>query len=513
VNLPPGGGDRPASRTTTRPSLRDRPRLVPIAAGTVALLVLVLVGLSPVVPGLTLHRVRADRAQPGGSPGTARTGLTAAPGAPGAPGAAVRLDQNVVEQVARLLDQRAEAVLDGDRRLWLSTLDPGNPDFVHQQAALFDRLRLLPLKRWSYGGVTSRPDPASGGTTRLVDVRLSYRLAADTRDVVREQHLVARRWGTGWVLSGERADQQRDVWDLGPIAVARGARSLVIGSTSQRGVLQRFAQETDAAAHRVDAAWGTRWPRTVVVVVPADLRAMATVLGARSPGGLNQVAAITFGDLGGGQAAGSADRVVINAAAFSAFGPLGRRVVLTHEVTHVATRATTVADVPMWLQEGFADYVAYRGTGLSRGVIADDLLRLVRAGKGPQHLPDAQDFDPSRSRIAPAYAGAWLAMDLIARTGGPREVVAFYREAAGINPAADGELGVQAAAGGNAAGAPAAVQGLSQVGVEEGTPVPSPSSSDGATTRSAFHDVLGTDQAGFERRWRAYLAAVARDDG
>ena len=500
------------SRTTTRPSKRDRPWLLSIGAVTVALLVVVLVGLSPMAPGLSLslHPARADRAQADGSPGTGPTGLTAAPGAPGA---AVRADQNVDEQVAQLLDQRAEAVLGGDRQRWLSTLDPGNPDFVRQQAALFDRLRLLPLTRWTYRSVTSRPDPASGGTTRLVDVRLDYRLAADTRDVVREQHLLARRWGSGWVLTGERADVQRDVWDLGAIAVVRGARSLVIGSTSQRGALQRFAQETDAAAHRVDAVWGTRWPRTVVVVVPADLRSMATVLGARSPGGLDQVAAITFGDLGGGQAAGSADRVVINAAAFSAFGPIGRRVVLTHEVTHVATRATTVADVPMWIQEGFADYVAYRGTRLSRGVIADDVLRLVRAGKAPKHLPDPQDFDPSRSRIAPAYAGAWLAMDLIARTGGPREVVAFYREAAGINPAADGALGVQAAAGGNAAGAPAAVQALSQVGVEAGTPAPSPSSTDGATTRAAFHDVLGTDQAGFERRWRAYLAAVARDHG
>jgi hypothetical protein len=240
---------------------------------------------------------------------------------------------------------------------------------------------------------------------------------------------------------------------------------------------------------------------------------MAAVLGSEDHHGLDQVAAITIGDVATagdvGPPAGSADRVVVNAAAFSAFGPLGRRVVLTHEVTHVATRATSVVDTPLWMQEGFADYVAYRDTGLSRGVIAADALRLVRAGRTPWHLPSAQDFDPSRSRIAPAYAEAWLAMDLIARSGGPREVVAFYRTAAGIN-GVPGAGRLEQDAGGNAAGAPAVAAASPGLEVEAVAPAAAPRSADEATTQAAFREVLGTDQAGFERRWRSYLVAVAR---
>jgi hypothetical protein len=495
---------------TTPPWGRARPWLSSAATVVVLLLIVALVAFAPSRRGGEPSAARAA-APPAGGPASGPAGLTAGRGAPGA---------DVHLRLTELFRRRAQAVLHRDRREWLSTLDPRNRAFVRQQTALFDRLRLLPLTAWSYPSVESRPldrAPVAGvdPDTRVVDVRLTYRLAADTRDVLRDQRLVARRYGDGWALAGERADpsQQRDLWDLGPIAVTRGRRSLVIGSTSQRAVLQRFAAETDAAARRVDAVWGTRWPRTVVVEIPAGLTAMADVLGSEDHRGLDQVAAITIGDLatagGGGPPAGSADRVVVNASAFSAFGPLGRRVVLTHEVTHVATRATSVVDTPLWIQEGFADYVAYRDTRLSRGVIAADALRLVRAGRTPRHLPSAREFDPSQSRIAPAYAEAWLAMDLIARTGGAREVVAFYRTAAGID-GLPGAGRVEPGADGNAAGAPAVAAASPGLEVEAAAPTAEPVSPDETTTQAAFREVLGTDQAGFERRWRSYLAAVAR---
>ena len=41
----------------------------------------------------------------------------------------------------------------------------------------------------------------------------------------------------------------------------------------------------------------------------------------------------------------------------------GKQVVLTHETTHVATRADTTAATPLWLSEGYADWVGYRGHG------------------------------------------------------------------------------------------------------------------------------------------------------
>jgi hypothetical protein len=230
----------------------------------------------------------------------------------------------------------------------------------------------------------------------------------------------------------------------------------------------------DAAAARVDLIWGTGWPRTVVVIVPQDQDQLAAALGRPDTAGLKQVAAITTGSTGAaGNAPGTVDRVVLNPAPFTRLTPLGRRVVLTHELTHVATRATARVSPPLWVEEGFANYVAYRGSGLSRGVIAADVLPFVRAGTAAAHLPTADDFDPARGLIAPAYADAWLAFDLMAADQ-PRRPVDFFRAAAGI--------------------------------IGSATP---PRSAD-QTVAAAFRRVLGTDQGGFEARWRAHREALVR---
>jgi hypothetical protein len=245
------------------------------------------------------------------------------------------------------------------------------------------------------------------------------------------------------------------------VHVVRGERSLVLGTveTDEQG---RYATETDAAAARVDAVWGTEWPRTVVVMVPQSQDQMARLLLRDDQTGLDQIAAVTTGEVGLDHQGTSADRVIVNPAGFAQLGKLGRRVVLTHEITHVATRATTTQDLPIWLSEGFADYVAYADAGVSRAVIAEDVLDLVRAGKGPTALPQAADFDPKRGEIAPAYSGAWLAADLIARTWGEPKLVEFYRAV-----------------------------------------------SSGTAQTDAFVRVLGVDEAAFTQQWQGYLAELA----
>jgi hypothetical protein len=106
---------------------------------------------------------------------------------------------------------------------------------------------------------------------------------------------------------------------------------------------------------------------------------------------------------------------------------LGRRVVITHELTHVAARSSTTRQVPIWLAEGMADYVGYSGLGLTPQRIAVALLTQVRAGKGPSALPTEQDFDPSRTTIAPSYSASWLAVSHLVDLYGQARVVAFYR--------------------------------------------------------------------------------------
>lgn len=389
--------------------------------------------------------------------------------------------------LATILTRHAQAVVSGSERQWLADVDPERSR-QSAQAELFRRLRLMPWSRWRYE-VTDDSVPLPPGPTAswrssawAVQVRLSYRLSSDDRDVHRARTLVLRPVNGRWVIAMDvAAGDTRDPWDLGRIAVLKGAHSLLVVPAAQRTKVRDYVGDVESARSRVNAVWKHDWPRVSVVYLPADDKGMAAMLGRPAATGLDQVAAVTTGELLRGS--GTADRIVLNPTAFAGFGRAERRVVLTHELTHVATRASVRLAPPMWLEEGVADYVAYRGSGVTRAQIAESLVDQVRAGSRPDHLPTASDFDPRNADIGPAYAGAWIAVDLIARTKGKAALVRFYEQVCGLGPGA-----------GARSDASAVVQG----GEDD-------------RAREAFTSVLGIDEQAFVERWRETVRADAAE--
>jgi hypothetical protein len=122
------------------------------------------------------------------------------------------------------------------------------------------------------------------------------------------------------------------------------------------------------------------------------------------------------------------DRVVVNPDTFGDLGSLGRQVVLTHEVTHVASRAATGPSVPTWMVEGLADYIGFRGTDLPLSVTASELRTAMRKGKVPDELPLDSEFAGGRADLAETYEMSWLAMTLIAKTYGQATMLKLYRD-------------------------------------------------------------------------------------
>jgi hypothetical protein len=388
-----------------------------------------------------------------------------------------------------LLRERSNAVMTGDRQEWLGTVDPASREFASKQEKVFANLASVPFDSWSYqlagnGPALSAERLAALGVKEawVARVVLEYTLAeSGTGPVRREQYLTLVPRGGRWLLADDTDGETAvDLWDLGRVHVDRGERSLVLG-TADSATLGRMAREVDQASARVDATWGRTWPRTVLVLVPQDQAQMAALLGREDTSGLDQIAAVTTGEIGLDSAATSADRIIVNPDGFSQLGELGRDVVLTHELTHVATRATTTVAVPIWLSEGFADYVAYKSTGLSTRRVAKDVLDDVRRGKGPKRLPDAQDFDPAVHDIAPAYAGAWLAVRMIADREGEETLLRFYRDVAGG-------------------------QGTGQ---QKAASTPGASTASQTAVESAFANVLHTNQEQFTSEWLEYLDHLA----
>ncbi|MFE9672859.1 hypothetical protein ACFYO5_01840 [Streptomyces sp. NPDC006259] len=323
----------------------------------------------------------------------------------------------VKAEVQRVLDRRAAAVLAHDAAAHAATGDPAG----------YTRLRAVPLAAWSYRVTAVR----AGGDEAAADAELSYRVEGhDRAPVTVERTLRLTRDGAGrWSVASERPAPKsaQQLWDQGTVTVVRGAHSLVLGVGQSGRLLRTFAALADRAVPAVSQAWGTDWARQVVVLVPKSLDGMAALLGSPASS-YRGIAAVTTGETGGGPDA-PADRVIVNPDAYAMLGPVGRQVVLTHETTHVATRAATDAATPLWLSEGYADWVGYRGTGRTPEEAAPELRQAVREGRVPDELPSDDDFGfaGDAARLSRAYEGGWTACRMIAERWGEDRLDAFYR--------------------------------------------------------------------------------------
>ncbi|GAA5074181.1 hypothetical protein HNP84_009464 [Thermocatellispora tengchongensis] len=212
--------------------------------------------------------------------------------------------------------------------------------------------------------------------------------------------------------------------------VVYGVHARVTGAAGvPRARLAEIAAVADRAHDTVAEVWGAV---PVLVEVPATREQATRLAGTPALWGLAAVA--------------TADRVVIVPDGFSRLSAAGRQVVLTHELTHVATGAATGTGLPLWLTEGFADYVGYRDSGIPLPTAAAELAAEVRAGVLPGSLPADGDFRAGAARLPQAYEAAWLACHYIARRYGEDALVRLYREALrrGV-PAALGTLGLTTA--------------------------------------------------------------------
>ncbi len=360
-----------------------------------------------------------------------------------------------LRSVRTLLDARATALLKKDRAGWLAGVDPAAAALRTRQAALLANIADVPLAAWRYQiEPEHRRGRADPGGRWTVQVTLHYALrAVDPAPTTRPLMLSFARRGDRWLLAADTAVAAdgtrtwRGPWEHGPLEVRRGRHSLVLAHPKHADRLAAFAAGVDAAVPRVGQALGGRAPAAVAVLIPDDQQEMTRLVGERLA--LGKIAAVAVADSvdpGTGQARGQ--RVVVNPANLDRLGSLGRRVVLQHEVTHVATRGITGPGTPIWLVEGLADWIGYRDSGLPPRMIADELRTQLRSGRWPGRLPTQADFHGDSPRLSVAYEEAWSACRLIAERAGPAALIRLYRTVGTAgDPAAALDIQLQATLG------------------------------------------------------------------
>jgi hypothetical protein len=209
------------------------------------------------------------------------------------------------------------------------------------------------------------------------------------------------------------------VWLAGRLDVARvqGAVCLGVGDVDLRSArrLTRMAVRDVAAV--------LRHPPTAVVVVPPDGSTAGHVLGSDASD-IEQIAAVTT-TIDGSSESSAQVQVVLNPPVFDGLAPQGARVVLAHEITHVVTGAAA-APMPLWVVEGFADFVALHDVKIPVSTAAGQILAHVRRHGPPKALPSQADFAAGHSGLSRQYESAWLIFRMLGEYYGDSATVGFY---------------------------------------------------------------------------------------
>jgi hypothetical protein len=388
----------------------------------------------------------------------------------------------------RLFAKRADAIRRRDRKAFLALLDPAAKGFAARQAEVFDNLGRLDFAAWSYEPNGDSYSPAAipyaayhAADVWLPVVLLRYQLKGfDTAPIARRVVYTTIKRGGRWYLAND-ADLEAttssgtsvriDPWENGPIVVKRSAHGIVIGHRKDEAAVAGIVREVESAVRHVSSYVGTAWGERVVIVLPGDNDELQHVLEYPSvPFDFAAVARPEFTTLRDdftGTFAGA--RVVINPTNFES-DAASNRMLIRHEMTHVATFARTGPLSPKWLIEGLAEYVGNAGSTFSVERLGGELGALIDEQGVPDHLPGDSDFG-ILADAGVGYNAGWLLCRYIASRWGRPALLRLY----------------------------------DAMGTRTGLDHP------GDKLAGALRTVLHTDEAGLVRGWRPYARAAVAD--
>ncbi|GAA1800649.1 hypothetical protein HC028_08830 [Planosporangium flavigriseum] len=385
------------------------------------------------------------------------TAIATIRGSGGATGAAFVGDlRPEVRRVAltALLERRAKAVRDRDRQAFLADVDGADQAFKRQQEQQFDNLTKLPLAEFRYSLeqpvrydalIPTAVRDRYQGRVQTAAVTVLYRIdGVDTEPVaapwVPIVGVVAGRWRLAGVASDGRlpTGTNGQAWETGEITVARSARVVLVLSAGDANRAPDLLRMAETGLDQVAAVRRGGWVGKVLITAVQDPRLFTTYF-TQNPDHVVNVAAIAvpyYAEIPDWRAKPkyAATRVVFNPHEFEA-DPTELAHDLTHEFAHAAMGSVTTDETPLWLVEGFAEYVAYEPEQVPSSFVRRSLEGFP-AGSTP---PSANFYGDPRN-----YVLGWLACRMIVEKYGEARLLALY-EASGSGDAVKQVLGIDTA--------------------------------------------------------------------
>ena len=214
------------------------------------------------------------------------------------------------------------------------------------------------------------------------------------------------------------------LWDHGPVQLTEAGPLVALHHPGTPNIGAVLA-EAQAALSDVRARWPLPWPERVPIIVPRDEEELAELLHVTFD--LSSFVAFATaspaGERGAYELTGS--RVVLNPGRFLNRASSTRRLILSHELLHVATRPVAGPMTPSWVEEGVAQAIGEQRSTTGLGL----LDALVARGAFDGALPtDAEFVTGGRDRIFLSYQLSYSFVDWLIDTFGVETVARWYEE-------------------------------------------------------------------------------------
>ncbi|MGH2698851.1 MAG: hypothetical protein ACRDJL_06585 [Actinomycetota bacterium] len=340
---------------------------------------------------------------------------------------------------SEILSLRAQAVMDDDRDAFLSSIDPGARRFRKQQAKVFDRLTSLRLGSYELRLRMGEKDRARRKHVRhyrraddvfIPSIEERYRFKRyDDADFVGSLFFTFVLRDGEWLIAADddlkgRSRSERNLWDFGPVKQTRGRNVTVIQHPCHRTgcveVGRSFLQLAENARRRVKERWRERWNGRVVVLVTSSRSEVRKIIDVNY--GISNFVAFAYTRyLGTGY---SPARIVVDRATLAERSPDVIELVLTHEMAHVATRRASGPHIPLWVEEGLAEWVAR-----PEGDDADRYYeqRVATGAVRPTLATDRQIRRGDADELFLHYQGSRTAVAYFIERWGYKRFVRFYK--------------------------------------------------------------------------------------
>lgn len=344
-------------------------------------------------------------------------------------------------EIQALLDRRAEAFLERDRATFMATIDPGAHAFRIRQARAWRYSTDVPLESyrlvadWARYGDLARPSDrrrypdAEAIVIPLTQERYQIR-RFDEAEAVEDVYFTFVERDGEWLIGNDTDLDDvgflsvRHAWDLASLTTIRSDHFLGLGPPCG-GSLGSCANESllaiaEEALARLERSWTRPWNDRVILIVPPSGGALRRMLQATFDP--NDFVAFAYFTVDPDELHYSGDRIIVNPAVMARRPHADVLRILAHELLHVATRDVAGPFVPLFVDEGLAEYAGYGGTpGLGYFDAA------VAAGLFDGKLPEDFEFSTGTGDdIYLSYQKAQSAVRYFIRRWGLERFTRFY---------------------------------------------------------------------------------------